>query len=88
MTRMIAAYMTMGQKARGDTTAEVLANAGMDFGVKTEPLYTAQGREVRSKFKRVARTDNDHTLGVVGKTYNPLQNEELLAMADTLVGEG
>jgi len=88
MTRMIAAYMTMGQQARGDTTAEVLTNAGMDFGVKTEPLYTAQGREVRSKFQRVARTDNDHTLGVVGKTYNPLQNEELLAMADTLVGTG
>lgn len=82
---MIGSYMLMGQKAQGNNTEEVLQNAGLDFEVRAESLYTAAGREVRSKFQRIARTDNDVTLGVVGKTYKPMQNRELLAIADSLV---
>lgn len=82
---MIASYMLMGQQAQGTTTEEVLRNAGLDFEVGREPLYTATGREVRSKFQRIKRMDNDVTLGVVGRTYHPMQNADLLGIADRLV---
>lgn len=82
---MIASYMLMGQRAEGANTDEVLKNAGLDFEVGREPLYTAQGREVRSKFQRIKRMDNDVTLGVVGRTYHPMQNRDLLGIADRLV---
>lgn len=82
---MIASYMLMGQQAQGANTQEVLKNAGLDFTVGREPLYTSQGREIRSKFQRIYRQDNDVTLGVVGRTYQPLQNAELLGIADRLV---
>ena len=82
---MIASYMLMGQKAEGANTDEVLKNAGLDFEVGREPLYTAAGREVRSKFQRIKRMDNDVTLGVVGRTYHPMQNRDLLGIADRLV---
>lgn len=84
---MIASYMLMGQEAQGTTTEEVLRNAGLDFTVSREPLYTAAGREVRSKFQRIKRDDNDATLGVVGKTYHPMQNADLLGIADRLVNK-
>ena len=82
---MIASYMLMGQQAQGANTDEVLKNAGLDFEVGREPLYTAQGREIRSKFQRIKRMDNDVTLGVVGRTYKPMQNADLLGIADRLV---
>ena len=82
---MIASYMLMGQQAQGANTDEVLKNAGLDFEVGREPLYTAAGREVRSKFQRIKRMDNDVTLGVVGRTYRPMQNRDLLGIADRLV---
>lgn len=84
---MIASYMLMGQEAQGENTQEVLDNAGLNFTVGREPLYTSQGREIRSKFQRIYRKDNDVTLGVVGRTYQPLQNAELLGVADRLVGQ-
>ncbi len=84
---MIASYMLMGQEAKGENTDEVLRNAGLDFTVSREPLYTAAGREVRSKFQRIKRDDNDATLGVVGRTYHPMQNRDLLGIADRLVNK-
>ncbi len=84
---MIASYMLMGQEAVGANTDEVLKNAGLDFRVEREPLYTSKGREVRSKFQRIFRQDNDVTLGVVGRTYHPMQNHDLLGIADRLVNK-
>jgi len=82
---MLSAHMITGQKAVGNNTREVLQNAGMDFEVAREPLYTSAGREIRSKFQRIYRKDSDHTLGVVGKTYQPMQNDELLGIAQNLI---
>lgn len=80
----VAAYNAFGQKAEGKTAAEVMKNAGLDYEVQMEPLYTSAGKQVRSQFRRVFRTDNDDTLGVVGKNYKVFSNAELFEMADTL----
>jgi phage/plasmid-like protein (TIGR03299 family) len=88
MRNMMGAIARFGKEAIGTTAEEVLHNAGLDFEVKIEPLYTSSGKVVRSKFNRVFRTDNDDTLGVVGKTYVPMQNDRLLEIANEVVAKG
>ena len=85
---MMGAIARFGKEAQGTTAEEVLQNAGLNFDVAIEPLYTSKGKPIRSKFNRVFRTDNDTTLGVVGKTYVPMQNNRLLGIANELVGRG
>ena len=87
MTRT-PAYLTIGNDAQGATATEVLRNAGLDFEVAMEPLYTSGGKEVRSKFRRTFRNDTDMTLGVVGSRYHVLQNQELLEVPEMLTGTG
>ena len=84
----VAAYTHFGKKAEGTTAAEVMKNAGLDFKVSMEPLFTSKGKEIRNNFRRVFREDNDTTLGVVGKNYKVLTNSEMFGVADTLVGDG
>jgi len=88
MRSMMGAIARFGNEAQGTTAEEVLANAGLNFDVAIEPLYTSKGKPIRSKFNRVFRQDNDMTLGVVGKTYVPMQNERLLGIATDLVKNG
>jgi len=88
MRNMMGAIARFGNEAIGTTAEEVLHNAKLDFDVKIEPLYTSKGKVIRSKFNRIFRTDNDATLGVVGKTYVPMQNSRLLEIADELVTSG
>ena len=77
----------MGQTAIGNTGDEVLENAGVVIPVDIEPLYTKKGRAIRSKFRRVFRTDNDDTLGVVSKSYLPVQNITCVDIIHQLVNE-
>jgi phage/plasmid-like protein (TIGR03299 family) len=88
MRNMMAAIGRFGNPAQGTTAEEVLANAGLNFDVAIEPLYTSKGKPIRSKFNRVFRTDTDTTLGVVGKTYVPMQNDRLLGIANDLIENG
>lgn len=84
----IASGMTWGNEAKGETTEEVLANAGMDFEVGLEPIYTSTGRPIRSKFSRTFRKDTDFTLGVVTGKYHVMQNQHMLQIADGLIDTG
>lgn len=84
----IASGMTWGNEAKGKTTEEVLKNAGLDFEVGLEPIYTSTGRPIRSKFHRTFRTDTDFTLGVVTNKYHVMQNQHMLQIADGLIDTG
>jgi phage/plasmid-like protein (TIGR03299 family) len=83
-----AAFDMIGQEAKGETGMEVLKNAKMDFTINTEPLYDSKGNELKTKFMRVFREDTNHTLSVMTKTYNVLQNSELVGIADRLIPTG
>lgn len=85
---MMSAIARFGTDAIGKTAEEVLQNAGLNFVVEKQPLYTKTGKTISSKFNRIARTDTDDTLGVVGRTYVPMQNQRLLGIADELVTRG
>ena len=60
--------------------------AGLDWTVKTVPLFTAEGTEVAAK-ATVRETDNK-ILGVVGDRYKPLQNSEAFDFFNPFVQAG
>ena len=80
-----AAVTLMGKDAVGTTTKEVLKNAGLDYKISKEPIYTEGGKIINSgKTVRVFREDTDKTLGIVGHKYEIAQNEDVFDVAMTL----
>lgn len=66
---------------------DALHTAGLDWTVKRQPLFLADGTEVKTNFANVRETDNS-ILGVVGDRYEILQNVEAFDFADSLLQEG
>ena len=74
------------------TAAEAMTLAKLDWKVSTAPMFasvTVDGQtiptQVEVPLKAIVRADRPTVvLGTVGKKYNPLQNDELFAVADEL----
>lgn len=67
-------------------TADAIRLAGLDWTVRTEPLFLADGRKA-SHLATVRESDNA-ILGVVGPAYHPLQNVEAFSFFDPFVESG
>ena len=67
-------------------TKTAIIKAGLDWSVKTVPLYTAEGVKVDSL--GVQRESDGSILGVVGPRYTPLQNSEAFSFFDPFVESG
>lgn len=77
----------LGQKlGEAPTTAEAIKQAGLDWSVKTVPLFTAEGKPVPSQ-ATIRETDGS-VLGVVGQRYHVLQNEKAFEFFDPFVSSG
>lgn len=76
------------------TAREAITAGGLDWRVTKEPIYCGQQRDVLIKdrfvMRRLDRLDRPDggQLGVVGRDYEPLQNEEAFSFMDPVVGEG
>lgn len=84
------------------TSREAIKFAGLDYNVVKSPLYTlgsdfvddADGiRVVENEinvpdYYSTMRTDNNTVLGVVGKDYHIVQNEDAFSFFDAIVGGG
>lgn len=57
--------------------ADWMKEAGLDFQIEKMPLYRKDMEGVPSHFA-IVRTDNQKTLGVVSKAYEPVQNIALM----------
>lgn len=82
------------------TSAEAIKHAGLDYEVLKSPIYTrgsgiietANGIEIGDTELEVPnyfaniRADNNTVLGVVGKDYQIVQNNEAFAFFDAIVG--
>ena len=86
----------LGQKLDGPATAaEAIKAAHLDWEVTKTPIFlkpTKKYKAISNKFA-VVRTDSTTmaevaALGIVGKTYTPLQNEEAFQWFDPIVGKG
>jgi phage/plasmid-like protein (TIGR03299 family) len=73
------------------TAAEALSAAGLNWKVEKRPVSfvnagTGKQETVPDQFA-VVRTDKEQALGVVGKVYQPLQNQEAFSFFDAVVQE-
>lgn len=71
------------------TAAEAIAAAKLDWEVDTVPIYAAVGmNDMRAipHYRATVRRDTQVSLGVVGRTYTPLQNRDAFAFFDNVVG--
>lgn len=70
------------------TGREIREAAGLDWTVDKREIYVGRkGLKIPDKFATV-RSDSGAPLGVVGRAYHPVQNDELDAWGDALVDSG
>jgi len=69
------------------TSKEAIAAAKLDWTVEKQQLYLPNQDPAHNTFATL-RTDNNKILGIVGRTYTPLQNSEAFQFFDSIVGEG
>lgn len=73
------------------TSKEAIKFAGLDYTVEKRKLFTFDSEnqdpeiEVPDYYATI-RTDNDNVLGVVGKDYEVMQNEDAFSFFDAIVG--
>ena len=78
----------LGNKITGcQKTAVALKLSGLDYKVEKKPVFLEDGKEIPDRFATV-RSDNGLVLGVVGKDYCVLDNEEGFEFIDEIMGEG
>jgi phage/plasmid-like protein (TIGR03299 family) len=68
------------------TVADAIKEAGLDWGVKTVRLYTADGKEAPAR--ATVRETDGRVLGAVGERYTVLQNAEAFKFFDPFVSSG
>lgn len=69
------------------TSKDALQLAELDWQVIQEPVFTAQ-EELISGYKANVRNSDRQILGVVTDRYKVVQNDEVFAFTDSLLGEG
>jgi phage/plasmid-like protein (TIGR03299 family) len=68
------------------TSEEAIVASGLNWDVKTQPLFLADGTQAPSN--AVVRQDNNNILGVVGQSYTPLQNNKAFEFFDPFIKSG
>lgn len=73
-----------------ETTQELMEKAGLDWQVKTDPLYRMiDGKMVEYKLGRASIRESDNSdLGCVGPRWTPLQNVSAFKVFEPLVESG
>ncbi|QDT29897.1 hypothetical protein Enr10x_52540 [Gimesia panareensis] len=69
------------------TAAEAIEAAGLNYRVDLRPLVTEEGLPVPQR-KAVVRSDSNAVLGVVGNSYQPVQNHQCFGFLDSVVSDG
>ena len=70
--------------AEAPSSAEALKLAGLDWSVRQEKIYAANGNEIPG-YKANVRDKDDSVLGVVGDRYRIVQNTDAFQFTDTLI---
>jgi hypothetical protein len=69
------------------TSREAIDAAGLNYRVDLKPIYTGDGTLI-SQCKAVVRDDSNVVLGVVGNSYQPVQNYQSFGFLDAIVADG
>ena len=76
-----------GARVRSMDAEPVIVQAGLDWTVGKEKLFTPMGQEAK-RFRGIIREDNSDILGIVGRNYTPIQNKDAFTFLDTLAHDG
>jgi len=68
------------------TSADAIKYAGLDWLVYSNPIYDANGFEIKG-FKANTRSSDGSILGIVTDKYKPVQNFEAFEFSDNIIGE-
>lgn len=78
----------LGTKVEGFvSSAEAIQHAGLDWQVSTQPVFTANGAQVKN-WQAVVRSSDNFPLGMVGMRYKPIQNIQGFETLDALAQNG
>jgi phage/plasmid-like protein (TIGR03299 family) len=78
----------LGKECKGTKKLdEVLAITNLNFTAQKQPMFLADGTEVKSKVANV-RSDNGAIIGIVSPNYSIIQNREAFEFLDGLVDNG
>ena len=68
------------------TSKEAIELAGLNWTVNSEPIFNANGKEIKG-YKANVRSTDDSVLGVVTDKYRIVQNVEAFDFTDNLIGK-
>lgn len=69
------------------SSEEAIRLAGLNWEVQQQPIYLADGTEIKGNYANV-RSSDGRALGIVGERYKIVQNKDAFAFTDALLGEG
>lgn len=76
------AWHSLGHVLDGTLPArEAFRLAEADFAVEAQPIYTATGEQIPGH-NAIVRLDTNHALSVMTTRYRPIQNEQLIRLAE------
>lgn len=70
------------------TYDEALEAAGLDYHAKKVPIYLGGEVEIPDRYAVVTEEDPNTALGIVGKSYQPMDNRDAFELMEELVNEG
>lgn len=70
------------------TYDEALEAAGLDYHAKKTPIFLEGGIAIPDRYAVVTDEDPNTALGIVGKSYQPMNNREAFELIEEIVDEG
>jgi len=87
----MSVFSYLGHTVQGYTPEEALTQANLDWTVSKRPVMVADedgNMHTSSRFFANTRDDNNAILGVVGREYTIIQNQELMYLCERLSPQG
>lgn len=80
-------WRNVGAEVNGNSVKEIILQAGLDYEVVKEPIYTGAGELIPDQY--VTRQKNEPVFfGTVGSKYEIIQNVDAFAFVDNMVESG
>ena len=80
-------WRNVGAEVNGNSVKEIILQAGLDYEVVKEPIYTGAGELIPDQY--VTRQKNEPVFfGTVGSKYEIIQNADAFAFVDNMVDSG
>lgn len=87
ITRMATWNKVGTDISEATSVKEALQISGLDYEVVKVPIYLSNGHRIENQFA-TKKKGTDDILGIVGKDYTVVQNEEAFSFVDGIISEG